>query len=317
MNAAVPPPTDDIVQPFQIESSNLRGRLVRLGPVIDSVLRRHDYPAPVATLLGEALTLCAALASALKFDGVFTLQAKGDGAISMLVADYRSPGDLRGYASFDAAKLQQATKRADGGFETAPVPRLLGAGYLAFTVDQGPDTERYQGIVALEGATLADCAHAYFRQSEQLEAGIRLAVERDPAGQWHSGALMLQRLPPKPGADLDEEEDAWRRALTFLGTVRQDELARATPTPRQLLYRLFHEDGVRAFEPVLLREKCRCSEERVLGVLRSFPAGEREEMAAAGPHKGRIRVTCEFCNRDYDFDPAEVDEPPPETDRPA
>jgi molecular chaperone Hsp33 len=315
MNAAVPPPTDDIVQPFQIETSNLRGRLVRLGPVVDSVLRRHDYPAPVATMLGEALTLCAALASALKFDGVFTLQAKGDGPISMLVADYRSPGDLRGYASFDAAKLEAAAKRAEG-FDATSVPRMLGAGYLAFTVDQGPDTERYQGIVALEGATLADCAHAYFRQSEQLEAGIRLAVERDTAGRWHSGALMLQRLPPKAGADLDEEEDAWRRALTFLGTVRHDELAQAQPTPRQLLYRLFHEDGVRAFEPVLLREKCRCSEERVLGVLRSFPAGERQDMAEAGPG-GRIRVTCEFCNRMYDFDPADVDAPPPATDRPA
>jgi molecular chaperone Hsp33 len=290
--AAVP---DDLVQPFQIESARLRGRLIRLGPVVDTILRRHAYPAPVAALLGEALTLCATLASALKFDGVFTLQTKGDGPVSMMVADWRSPGELRGYASFDAAKLAAA------GASGAPVPRLLGAGHLALTVDQGPDTERYQGIVELAGATLADCAHAYFRQSEQLEAGIRLAIAEVPdatgAAHWRAAGLMLQRLPPNQGNDADAEEDAWRRALTFLGTVRDNELTDPHLAPNTLLFRLFHEDGVRVFDATNLAVGCRCSRERIGSVLRSFPVEELREMEL----DGRITVTCEFCNKGYEF----------------
>ncbi len=293
---------DDLVQPFQIEGANLRGRLVRLGPVVDTVLTRHAYPEPVAILLGEALTLCATLASALKFEGVFTLQTKGDGPVSLLVVDYRSPGDLRGYAAFDAAKLAAVEARAPQSIPGAPVPRLLGAGHLAFTVDQGEDTERYQGIVALEGATLADCAHAYFRQSEQLEAGIRIAVGRDGNGRWRAGGLMLQRLPPEKLQDDEAMDDAWRRALTFLGTVRDAELTDAALTPRGLLFRLFQEDGVRAFEPQGLSGRCRCSVERIAGVLRSFPPAELADMAK----DGTIGVTCEFCNRHYEFDPATI-----------
>ena len=296
MNPFPSAPADDLVQPFQIEGANLRGRLIRLGPVVDAVLTRHNYPEPVATLLGEALTLCATLASALKFEGVFTLQTKGDGPVSTLVVDYRSPGDLRGYASFDAAKLAAAEQR--GG---APVPRLLGAGHLAFTVDQGPDTERYQGIVALEGATLAECAHAYFRQSEQLEAGIRIAVRRD-RGKWRAGGLMLQRLPPEKLQDDEAMDDAWRRALTFLGTVKDIELTDVGLSASELLFRLFQEDGVRVFDTHGLTGNCRCSVERLTSVLSSFSTAELAVMAV----DGAIAVTCEFCNRHYNIDPATV-----------
>jgi molecular chaperone Hsp33 len=300
MSAAGAPLTDDIVQPFQIEGANLRGRLVRLGEVVDSVLTRHAYPDPVARLLGEALTLCAILATALKFEGVFTLQARGDGPVSMLVVDYRTSGDLRGYASFKEERLTEVLKK--GNVDSAPVPRLLGAGHLALTVDQGPDTERYQGIVELEGATLADCAHAYFRQSEQLETGIRLAVERDGGGRWHAGGLMIQRLPQAPGLAKDEIEDAWRRALILMGSLTPKELALADVTPHRLLFRLFHEDGVRAFDVAPLAARCRCSEHRIASVLGNYPVEERREMA----ENGLIRVTCEFCNRRYDFEPDDL-----------
>lgn len=290
-------PPDDLVQPFQIESANLRGRLVRLGPALDTILHRHDYPPEVAALLGEALTLCATLASGLKFDGIFTLQTKGDGPVSMLVADYRSSGDLRGYAMYKADKLAAA------GVAGAPVPRLLGAGHLAFTVDQGDDTERYQGIVALEGATLADCAHAYFRQSEQLEAGIRLGVaevtDADGARHWRAGGLMLQRLPPNAGDDVDEQDDAWRRAMVFLGSAKDSELTSPTLPASDLLFRLFHEDGVRVFDAAPLAERCRCSAERIASVLGSFRPEELADMAI----DGTITVTCEFCNRAYPFAP--------------
>src|SRR5579875_430592 len=155
MGTMTAPIADDIVQPFQVDPFRLRGRLVRLGPLLDRILTRHDYPAPVAAMLGEAIALAVSLSGALKYDGIFTLQTKGDGPVRLLVADVTASGDVRGYAQFDAARLAQAAPTK------APVPTLLGAGYLAFTVDQGEDTERYQGLVELVGATLADCAHHY------------------------------------------------------------------------------------------------------------------------------------------------------------
>src|SRR5271163_1024631 len=166
---------DDLIQPFRIDPFALRGRLVRLGPAIDRILSQHDYPEPVAAMLGEAITLAVVLAGALKYDGVFTLQTKGDGPIRLIVADVSTDGAVRGYAQYDEAKLDAAD--ADGEAPRS-VARLLGAGYIAFTVDQGEETDRYQGIVELAGATLADCAQHYFRQSEQIQAGIKLAVGR-------------------------------------------------------------------------------------------------------------------------------------------
>jgi molecular chaperone Hsp33 len=294
--------TDNLIQPFQVEGVGLRGRLVRLGSVLDEILTRHAYPRAVSGMLGEALTLTAALAAALKFDGIFTLQTKGNGPIATMVADYRTPGDLRGYAGFDAAAI--AALEAGGGGPSGVVPRLLGTGYLAFTVDQGSDTERYQGIVELTGATLADCAHKYFLQSEQLEAGIRLAVRQvaDESGalHWRGGGLMLQRLPGDgpQGQRLDEaDDDAWRRALLLMGTASDAELVDRSLPPRDLLYRLFHEDGVRVWPPLPLSAGCRCSRERVAMVLGSFPPEEVLGMA----NEGRIEVTCEFCNSRYEF----------------
>ncbi|WP_300298462.1 Hsp33 family molecular chaperone HslO, partial [Ferrovibrio sp.] len=166
---------DDLSLPFQIEQCDVRGRLVRLGPAIDRILSRHAYPEPVAHLLAEAMTLTATMATALKFDGVFSLQAKGDGPVSTLVADCRAPGHLRGYASFDAERLE-GLEIGPGG-NRALVPLLLGKGYLAFTIDpQGEEMERYQGIVDLSGNTLAEAAHAYFAQSEQLNARVVLGA---------------------------------------------------------------------------------------------------------------------------------------------
>lgn len=262
----------------------MRGRLVRLGASVDEVLSRHDYPEPVARLLGETLALAAALSGALKYDGVFSLQTKGDGPIRMMVADITSQGAMRGYAAFDEDALHDALGDAAGGAPlSAPVPRLLGRGHLAFTVDQGPDTERYQGIVELSGGTLADCVHHYFRQSEQLQAGVRIACGRtaapDGSTRWRAGALMLQRLPGHGGPaaeDLDEGDDDsgdddWRRSLLMMGSSTQAELIDPRLTPDQLLFRLFHEDGVRVYAPHLVSAGCRCSRERVTRMLRALP----------------------------------------------
>jgi molecular chaperone Hsp33 len=294
-NTAVP---DDVIQPFKIEGQAVRGRLVRLGPLIDTVLDRHQYPREVAELLGEMVALAAGLAGALKYDGVFTLQTKGDGPVRLMVADVTSDGDVRGYAQFDAERLAAITGVTSGA--ALSVPKLLGAGYLAFTVDQGPHTERYQGIVELTGATLADCVHHYFRQSEQLDSVVKVAAGRAGAG-WRAGALMLQRLPPAPGA-ADEVEDGWRRALAFMASSTEQELLDERLSPNELLYRLFHEDGVRVFAPSRLRAGCRCSRERVERVLRSLPADEIDSFKV----DGQIIVTCEFCNTRYPFTESEI-----------
>ena len=298
----LPSVPDDLVQPFQIEPFALRGRLVRLGPAIDSILNRHAYPAPVAALLGEAIALAVALAGALKYDGVFTLQTKGDGPIRLMVADVTTAGAIRGYAQFDAARLEAA---AGVG---APVPRLLGAGYLALTVDQGEHTERYQGIVELQGATLAECVHHYFRQSEQVEAALKVAVAQvaDPGGtkRWRAGTLMIQRLPRESFTQEREiEDDAWRRAAILMSSSTSAELVDPTLPPERLLFRLFHEDGVRAHAPHALAAKCRCSRRRVEAVLRALTPDEIADMKVGG----KITVTCEFCSAVYDFDAEALD----------
>ena len=295
-------PIDDLIRPFQIDPFALRGRHVRLGPLFDRVVSRHGYPEKVAAMLGEAMALAALLAGTLKYEGIFTLQTKSDGPIRLLVADVTSAGAVRGYAQFDAAALNRVSTPGNS------VPRLLGAGYLAFTVDQGEHTERYQGIVELEGATLADCAHHYFRQSEQIEAGIRVATRRDDATGWRAGAVMIQRLPDEGGladeseAAVEAHDDGWRRALMLLGTCRDVELTDPALDPDALLFRLFHEEGVRVYPAQKLEARCRCSRERIEDVLRTLPADDLAHLVVDGV----VEVTCEFCSTQYGFSDAEI-----------
>ncbi|MFN4312332.1 MAG: Hsp33 family molecular chaperone [Ferrovibrio sp.] len=297
---------DDLSLPFQIEQCDVRGRLVRLGPALDRILSRHAYPEPVAQLLAEAMALAATMATALKFDGIFSLQAKGDGPVSTLVADCRTPGHLRGYASFDAERLDGL--ELGPGAERALVPLLLGKGYLAFTIDpQGPDMERYQGIVDLSGSTLAEAAHAYFAQSEQLNARVVLAAAHrkgtDGRRYWRGGGILLQQLPIQAGGLGDDERElAWEKATALLSTTRADELCDPAISQNDLLFRLFHEDGVRVFEASALADACTCSSDKVRGILSTFSAEELGDMADAD---GRITVTCQFCSAGYDFPAAD------------
>jgi len=293
-----PPAGADFIRPFQIEALGIRGRAVRLSRAADEIIHKHAYPAPVARLLAEMLTVSAALASALKYEGVFTLQTKSEGAVRLMVVDVTSAGALRGYAQFDADAV--AALPAD-----ASLPRLLGGGYLAFTVDQGEDTDRYQGIVELIGADLVECVQHYFQQSEQLKAGFKVAVTRQE-GHWHSGVIMLQRLPREDRSTAAEVDDeAWRHAVTLLASCTSKELLDENLPIDDLLYRLFHEDGVRVFKAHELQAKCRCSSERVRSVLSSLPRDELKELET----EGALEVTCEFCNSKYRFTLADLDEP--------
>ena len=301
--------SDDLVQPFQIDRFGLRGRLVRLGDIADAVLSRHDYPEPVTRVLGEALALAACLASSVKYEGIFTLQAKGNGPVSLLVADVTSEGAVRGYAGFDAAAVAEVTK----GPTPPTVARLFGGGYLAFTVDQVEKGQRYQGIVELQGATLAESVHHYFRQSEQIDTAIKLACSR-AGGSWRAGALMVQRLPEQretdqPELDVEGElvagsEEGWHRAILFMSTATAAEMIDPGLTARELLFRLFHEDGVRVFQPRYLEERCRCGRDRVERVLVSLPRTEVESLKEDDPE---LVVTCEFCNRTERFTEDELD----------
>lgn len=287
---------EDAIQPFQVEDARVRGRLVRLGPALDSILGARGLPSVAEGMLAEAVTLAALLASGFKYKGIFTLQTQGDGPIGLMVADMTSEGALRGYARVDAARVAEAAPAA-----SAPVPRLLGAGNLSFTLDQGLGTERYQGIVALEGARLGECVQTYFRQSEQLETAIVVAENcsaRADGAPRRAAALMVQRLPPEAAAIDEEAEEDWRRVVTLASSVTPAELLDDRLGPTDLLARLFHEDGVRAYRARRIRHACRCSRARVERTLAAFPRAEIEDLAV----DGMVTVTCEFCGTCYRFD---------------
>jgi len=318
---------DDHVVPFEVAALDVRGRAVQLGPVLDAILPRHDYPEPVARLLAEAMVLTVLLGTALKFQGKFILQTRTDGPVDLLVADFATPRSLRAYARFDAARLDEAVAQG-----RASPQELLGKGVLALTVDQGAWMQRYQGIVQLDGASLEEVARTYFRQSEQIPTDVRLAVTRQivpgpdgPAVHWRAGGLLAQFLPEAPGRmrqpDLpggdgpdggpdggDDEEDmpdpaddAWAEVRSLLATVSPDELFDPTVSAERLLYRLFHEHGVRVFDGVGVVDDCSCSREKIRAILDGFTAEE----IADSTEDGVIRVSCEFCSKHYEFDPAD------------
>ena len=308
-------PVDDAVLPFEVDALDLRGRLTRLGPALDEVLTKHDYPAPVGKLLGEAIVLTTLLGSSLKFEGRFILQTQTDGPVSFLIVDFQAPDRLRAYARFDAKRLK------DGQDSAA----LLGKGHLAMTIDQGADMSRYQGLVALDGGTLEDAAHEYFLRSEQIPTRVRLAVGEEwrggegPKHHWRAGGMLLQFLPRAPErarrADLHPgdapegtvqhtvtEDDAWIEGQSLISTVEDIELIDPDLSSERLLYRLFHQPGVRVFAPVPLRAQCSCSRDAVTAMLRSFAPKDRADMVK----DGQVVVTCEFCSSVYRFTPDEA-----------
>ncbi|WP_374765092.1 Hsp33 family molecular chaperone HslO [Yunchengibacter salinarum] len=297
---------DNEVRPFQIEGMEVRGRAVRLGTTVDRILSAHDYPDPVRRVLGEVLVLTAMLGSMMKFEGIVTVQMKAEGPVPMMVADFERKADgdghLRGYAGMDEDQLARMAPDAD--FKELISGRK---GYFAITIDQGRDMERYQGIVDLDGDSVEEVARTYFRNSEQLPTAMQIHARRDGViGHWRAGGIMVQHLARgEEGHErlLDREtEEQWNRAHILMETVTDTELLGPDLDLDKLLLRLFHEDGVRVFarSPVVMG--CRCSRDRLLGVLSQFSRDDIDHMVVDGV----IAVNCQFCNSTFDFDPETV-----------
>lgn len=291
---------DDFILPFQVGDGAVRGRIVRLGAAIDAILKPHGFTDAASELLGEAVALATLMGSSLKFDGKLIFQAQGDGDVRMMVADYVSDGAIR------------ATASVPGEAGTRGLAGLMGKGHLAITVDQGPDMERYQGVTPIEGKTLEEAAVGYFDQSEQIPTAVKLAVGKvyRPGGgeEWRAGGVIVQFMPGEGGArergeavlNSDDDVEAWNRASAFLNTTQADELLDPVLTAEDLLYRLFHEDGVRIFEARPLAARCSCNADKISAVLSRYSPDDLSDMA----DDGRIKVSCEFCRRDYWFDAA-------------
>jgi molecular chaperone Hsp33 len=310
---------DDHVIPFHVEGLDVRGRAVQLGPLLDTILSRHNYPVPVARLLAETIVLSVLLGTSLKFEGKLIIQTQGNGPVDLLVADFITPDGVRAYARFS----DEAVAAAIASGQTEP-HQLLGEGYLAFTIDQGQDSQLYQGIVPLDGASLEEIAGTYFRQSEQIPTRVRLSVaellDRDengkPRHRWRAGGLLAQFLPQAPermrlpdlhggdGAENAEfvEDDFWQEARTMVETIEYDELTDPSVSAELLLFRLFHERGVRVYPSQAVVDRCTCSREKLRGVIMNFTQDERDHIA----EDGVISVTCEFCSTTYRFEATEV-----------
>ncbi|WP_135075604.1 Hsp33 family molecular chaperone HslO [Terasakiella sp. SH-1] len=281
---------EDRILPFTVDGLDIRGRVVRLGPSVRKILEAHKYPAAIENILSEAMGLTVALASSLKYDGIFSLQAisegEGAGPIKALVSDITSEGGLRGYAGFDMDKL------AALGTDVEPtVDNLLGTGRLAFTVDQGKHMQPYQGITALEPGSFSECAHSYFQSSEQLDSAFKIVH-----GESGICVVMIQRLPDETGNE-EEAQEKWNHANIMLNSLTEKEMLDASLGLADLPYRLFHEDGVRVYETKTVHQECRCSEERLVSTLKGMPVPELDDMI----EEGGTTVTCHFCSTDYAF----------------
>ena len=272
----------DISIPFLLSNLSVRGRFLRLEEVSTKILKQHVYPLPIARVLTEILAASAALAGFLKYEGVFTLQTKSNGPIELLVVDMTHTGNMRGYVQFRKKSVKAKDSFAD----------LFGEGYLAFTVDEKQNLERYQGIVNLNRESLTSAIEHYFDQSEQLKTRVVIASQQSSQGKWISSVLLLQQMP-----SLNPNEDSWNYIDAILSTLTQKELLDFSIPYETFLWRLFHETGLQIFDPLPLQAQCRCSEERIKVFLTTLSSEEIEGLLK----NGQLKITCEFCNHTYKF----------------
>lgn len=299
---------EDIVQPFKIESSGLHGRAICLSSLIDEIVVRHEYPPVVAYLVAETITVAVLLASLLKYQGVFTLQLNGDGMVPFIAVDVAATGGVRAYA-----KIAAGAEDSVAAMPVENAAHLVGKGHMTFTVNAGPETDIYQQVFELLASGLKDSVRAYFRQSADLDTGLVVAVEHAADG-WHSRGILVQKNPDDDdklaieadaGGELSEEEreDAWRRAMMLLSTCTPEEMLDRELSINMLLFRLFHEEGVRVYDVVSYKHACHCSREKVINALAVISKASLDEMKGDDEV---IHVTCEFCNEDYVFNDDDI-----------
>ncbi len=291
---------------FHINNNAFFGRFVRLDNVIGEIFSRRAYPDVAAGIIAESAALAALLSSALKYDGIFTLQTKSDGPVGMVVVDITSDGTIRASASYDNERIEKAKKLRKTEDEYEETPHFLGHGYLAFTVDQGGADKMHQGIVDIQGKTLAECAERYFRQSEQIDTVIRLYLKHpdseNPA--WKAAGILLQKLPETGGKISSETDIAalWEEAVIFLNSLKEDEIFNDDLTSEQILHRLYHANGLSVEPNKEYRFGCRCSREKLQTVL----SGISEQELASLTEKGKINAECNFCGKKYSFEKGEL-----------
>lgn len=293
-------PADDLITVFQLAGKPLRGRLARLGKnSLAGILGRHNYPSEIARLLGEAVTLAALIGSSLKFKGRILVQAEGDGPISLLVGEYTTSGAVRGYTKYDKDRwetLDRINRRA-----RPHLPQLFGQGALALIMISDDQNMRpYQGVVPILKGTLAECAEVYFMQSEQVPTKVALSVAQHSIGvsapQWRAGGMLLQKIAGDERRG--QTDDAWDEARALFATLTDAELADPDLSGPDLLFRLFHESGVRQEESFGLRDECTCNRERLVSTLSNMPDEQLRDMAQADETLG---IDCQFCARHYDI----------------
>lgn len=291
---------------FFIDNGAYQGRLIRMSSVLDTIIGKHCYPRPVAAVVAESTVLAAMLASTLKYEGLFTLQTQSNGAVSMVVVDVTSEGKICACASFDEEHLKQNQELRKTSGEIEAAPHLMGKGHLAFTVDQGPNTELYQGIVDLQGKNLTECALRYFKQSEQIDTDLKLFLQapEGESGSWLAAGIMLQKMPLKGGNESspEEMEEAWNEAKVFMESLTQDEVFDAELTSEQLLHRLFHANNLSISKCKNYSFGCRCSREKLLQTLSTFSEDDINAML----ENNKVTATCHFCSEKYVFDKGEL-----------
>lgn len=282
----------DKVIPFQLEKLPIRGRILVLEQTIDTIIHKHDYPDLVGHVLSEAILFGCLMSSSLKHDGIFTLQTRTDGPINLLVADVTEKGIARGYAEFDKDKIDTLINTK----QPVSMPRLLGNGQLALTLDQSDLKDRYQGFVELVGSTFAESLQHYFTQSEQLKTALFFATQKKEK-KWRAAGILLQLMPQLDIETEEQKNDHWITALSLLSTLKKQELLSDDLTPYDILFRLFHEHDIKVFDPKLIQAGCRCSRERIFNILHNMTAQDREDLV----ENLYISVNCQFCNEHYEF----------------
>ncbi len=295
---------DDTILPFQLDRSDIRGRVARLDTALERLLAGHRYPAPVEAMVAEAALLTALIGQTIKLRWKLSLQIRGDGPLRLIATDYYAPvsegapARIRAYASFDADRLDTR----------APGFPQIGKGYFAILIDQGADMAPYQGITPIAGARLSDCAEAYFEQSEQLPTRFALSLGRSSlrgeAEKWRAGGVMVQHMPQAAGSsprERDSIQEDWTRANLLLDTVEELELVGPNVQPPELLLRLFHEEAPRVFDPQAVHFGCSCSEDKVRQSLSIYSA---KDIATMTTPEGTVTADCQFCGAHYVLDPA-------------